>query len=552
VTLCRTAEAVAMALDGRVAARLPAPLAAGRRLYRLGLETTRLQPTEAVWFTDDFTAAGALSNAWQVREGTWALTGQTPAISRTPGFALRGERGLISAGSWCWSNYGLTFAAQADTATAVVCQIGRWDADNALELRLTVGSPGTATLLERRGGQLVTLAAAAANAPAHQWLKVRLAPLGGQVVAELDGKRLLAAAAPPRLGALALGAEGGAALFDDVEAADADLPPQLPQVHPATFDKGRDGLLDHDTWSAPAAAWLPCGAAGRFEHVGRFAGDLSLRLPLRPTAADGALTLHAGPERGQDAPLLTARGPGELRLTRSAGRWQASLDGRSLPVASQPGGAVCLGLELKDLALSPAEIELRAAGVAEYLFNRAPADWWQAGGQWRVASRWTCQPQWSWLAGGSQGGVAAFWHKRAVVGDVVVEAPLSVLMRGGYGEPGSEPFERLRLSVCGDGQDPWSGYTLEIGGEGQSCRLYRGKEPVAQVAGALPAWREIHNAWYDTRLERHGAQVTAWFHRRPLLTFHDPRPLSDGKVCLWTERNVLVTPYVAVYGLTGS
>jgi len=61
-------------------------------------------------------------------------------------------------------------------------------------------------------------------------------------------------------------------------------------------------------------------------------------------------------------------------------------------------------------------------------------------------------------------------------------------------------------------------------------------------------WREIHNAWYDLRVERRGATIQVWFHGRPLFAYADPKPLPDGHVALWTERNGLVTPYVALYG----
>ena len=165
-----------------------------------------------------------------------------------------------------------------------------------------------------------------------------------------------------------------------------------------------------------------------------------------------------------------------------------------------------------------------------------------------ATSRWTCQPQWSWLVGQNPSGPATLWSKRVVRGDQVVEAPLGPLMHGGYG-PGAEIFGRLRLSICGDGADPWSGYTVELGtGEKDVYTLYRRHEAVASVPDRLPHWREVHNAWFDLRLEREGDEVRATFHGRPLLSWRDAQPLGDGQVCLWTESNGIVTPYVAVYG----
>ena len=549
LVLVRHRGAVVLAQAGCEVGRLATPEVAGRHCYAQGFEEPLLQPTEPLYFTDDFAseASASGSSVWQPEGGTWSLTGQTPKISNTPGFALSGRDGLTVAGAWHWSDYRLEASVRAVDAKRLRLQIARWDAQNAVELALGVGDAAEVKLLDRRGDQTRELAQTKADVPAGQWLRLRVGLEAGRLVADLDGRRLLAVDRPTELlGAVALGAEGGSAIFDDVEVVDSLTQLGLPRLHPPSMDKGSDGLLDHDTWSSPAAVWVPSEEPGVLWHIGRFAGDIELRLPWRGA---GAMTVMASAKRGEAAPVLTVSGPHRaIELVRHGGVWQATVDGRRAAVAGSPRGSVCLGLKMSEAGVAAEEVDLRAADAHEYQFERAPVDWWERSGSWRVDSRWLCQPQWSWLVGVNPQGPAVLWHKRRLTGDFVVDAPLSVRMTSGYGEPGSEPFERLCLSVCGDGRDPKSGYTFEIGSRGELCTLYRGAEPVATAKGLIPMWREIHNAWYDTRIERCGATLTVWFHGRQVISYTDPKPLGDGEVAIWTDHNGLVTPYVALYG----
>jgi len=494
-------------------------------------------------FGADFMSEGAPSSPWRPVDGDWSLTGNR-LDGRMPPFALRGANGLMSAGFWFWSGPRVTVAVRPLKADRVRVQLCRDEQGGALEAELAVGD-GSSRLLRRYGEQLMVLAACERRLPAEQWSQVELRADWRLAKLYVDGEPWLEAADPgPQFGELGLGVDG-VAYFDDVKlSCGADTWP-TPDVHDAEFDRGPEGLLDRDTWAHPAAAWIPAQERGVFWHVGRFPGDLTLHVKPNQWPAGSKLVVHAGPERGQSAPLVEVTQPATaLVVRRHDGQWTVS-PGK---VLQQPAGAVCLGLEFHNLELAAEDVVLTADDSHETTFDRALVDWREAEGDWTVESRWTCDPRWAWLSGDGLRGRAAVWHKWPIVGDFVVHTLFGVRMNGSYGSESVEPVERLRLTVCGDGVDPNSGYTLEVGDHGPDVRLLRLGQEVARSKNMVPHWREAHNFWGDVRLERHGAMLTAWFHRRPMFSWTDPQPLGDGQVAIWTERNAVMLPYVAVYG----
>jgi hypothetical protein len=88
-------------------------------------------------------------------------------------------------------------------------------------------------------------------------------------------------------------------------------------------------------------------------------------------------------------------------------------------------------------------------------FAIAPTRWWQGKGNWHVASRWSCQPGWTWLTG-TESTTPVLWSKAAFGGDFTVEAFVCNRMDlpnpPGYSHPGD-----LNVTVCGDGRSVNSG-----------------------------------------------------------------------------------------------
>lgn len=497
-------------------------------------------------FGDDFMSEGAPSSPWQVVDGSWQLTGNQ-LDGRRPPFALRGADGTIATGFWFWSGPRVTLAVRPLQPGRVRVQLCRDEQGGALTAELAAGE-GETRLVRHRDGQQTVLATCGRRLPTEQWTRVELRADWRLAKLLVDGEPWLDAGDPgPQFGMLGLGVEGEA-YFDDVQlSCGADSWP-TPAVHDAAYDKGPEGLLDRDTWAHPAAAWLPQDERGVFWHVGRFAGDLTLHLRPCQWPAGGKLVIHAGPARGEPSPVaeVTAQTT-EVVVRRRDGVWSVSA-GRAL---AQPSGAVCLGLEFHGLDLAAEDVVLEADHVNETTFDHALVDWTAAAGAWAVESRWTCDPRWAWLSGDGLRGRAVIWQKWPIAGDLVVHTLYGVKMNGSYGSEAVEPVERLRLTICGDGVDPSTGYTIEIGDHGPDVRLLRMGREVARARGVVPHWREAHNFWGDLRLERHGDTLNAWFQRRPVFTWTDPQPLGDGQVAVWTERNAVMLPYLAVYGKRG-
>lgn len=542
--------------------RTPGELAlvsAGRCVGRVGLESAPggscgqkggavlFQALEPLYVNDDFTRGGPLGAPWRRVSGRWSLTGAGEPYRRVPEFGLRGRRGSVELGDWFWTEYRAELAVRPLGCREIRLRVGvsreHWG-----ELRIGVGRGGSR--LVRVAGQRETeLGASGASLIDQQWQKLALTMSAGRLRAEVDGEVVLDAAVPElAAGPLGLAVLGGEAMFDDLAVrAPGDLPPAA--VHPAGYDKGPDGLLDHDTWSHPAMAWRPDGEV--LWHTGRFVGDLDLRLPIARAGGPARLTVHCGDERAPapalalgddelaDGETLYLRFRGELLEARLGDRtW--SLDG--LPTSR------CIGLEWTGLSLAAGSVVVAAEDVFEQVFHRAADSFWEAEGRWQVGARWPCMPEWAWLTGEGTPR-AVWWHKHRLLGDGVVQAYLGVRMKDAFGREQSEPFERLRLTLCGDGDDPRSGYLLELGSavDGFS-RLYRRDRVVATAVAGLPDVKEVHNFWGDLRVERHRDTITAWFMGRLLLEYQDPDPLPDGQLAVWTDENTLAMPYLAVYG----
>ncbi len=553
LVLYRGPRRVVVANDGELLATAELPAVPAGACSARSADQVLFQPLEPLWFADDFTRQGGLEPPWAIGRGTWLLGGTNRPESSVFGFALRGWDGAVRVGEWFWSDYEAAVTIRPRGAKQVRLRTARWDGGHYLELVLPVGHDGGhINQVTSRG--VTQLARDLPGLPIQQWTRVSLAGSTAGAVATIGGRRWSVVRAAGQLGGIELVAEKGDALFDDVQVAARDADRSV-RLHPPRYDKGPDGLLDRDTWSHPAAAWLPGRRRGEFQHVGRFNRGFSLRLPIRRGDGAAGLRVTATPEHGAASPLVELDNEAlvdgqELRVDWSPGRARWSLAGRVTEVAA-PAASVGLELAFDGLTLAAADLDLRAEEVQEWVFDHALHEAWETEGEWSVGARWPCMTQWSWLTGAGT-PKAALWSRQAYRGRetaLVVQAYLGVRMMGVYGEREGEPLERLRLTIAGDGHHPRSGYQVDLGGgpDGFS-RLYRKDRVVATATRHLSYPREIHNSWMDLRVEWVRPTVRVWCQRRPLLEYTDPAPLEGGQICLSTDHNVLVTPYVAVYG----
>jgi hypothetical protein len=178
-----------------------------------------------------------------------------------------------------------------------------------------------------------------------------------------------------------------------------------------------------------------------------------------------------------------------------------------------------------------------APGVLNYSFTAAPVDWRASRGNWDIAERWTCSPQWSFFAGQNDAS-PLLWSRFATQGDWTLEAYLASPMDLARGE--RSPSD-LNITVGGDGVDLASGYSFIFAGKTRSVNQIRRGDAVAWEKPFVmpPGVGETHQDWFYVRLERRqtpqGVRFRYSVNGRELANYLDPKPLADGgRIGFWT------------------
>lgn len=201
-----------------------------------------------------------------------------------------------------------------------------------------------------------------------------------------------------------------------------------------------------------------------------------------------------------------------------------------------------IGYTVTTPAVPAAALTILSDRVQE-TFEEAPVDWRTDHGIWRVMARYSCQPQWNWF-GGFGAGTPAAWGKYRLDGDQDVEAYLGVKMQyDDMREDEAHRFRDLNLSICADGQDVKSGYTVMRATRHDGTvvtLLLRNGEIVQQssaLADLLPTELIGHRQWFATRLVKHGNTLRVYLDNRLTMTYMDPEPLPGGYPVIWTIDN---------------
>jgi len=176
-------------------------------------------------------------------------------------------------------------------------------------------------------------------------------------------------------------------------------------------------------------------------------------------------------------------------------------------------------------------------------FETAPAAWGAGNGIWGVTARYACLALWNWY-GGYGPGKSVAWSKQRLLGNQSVEAYLGVMMQfPGVKEKYEEQFHDLNVSICADGENPLSGYSLvrctRKDGTRVSQLLRNGAvvQSSASTEYLLPTGITGHQYWFATRLVKHGAVIRAFIDNRLAMSYTDPEPLAGGHIALWTQDN---------------
>lgn len=259
-----------------------------------------------------------------------------------------------------------------------------------------------------------------------------------------------------------------------------------------------------------------------------------------------------------DLPDASGEGGAPFHLAWNNGL--LSLSSAHGPVFAQPLDAPegsAIGLRANGFRVRSSALNLWSANRDDFTFADAPTDFYAPSGKWSVFSRWPCYGDWSFFGGA--GRQPSLWTKRTYGGDIVVEyyahPQMDMPKEPGYSHPGD-----LNVSLCGDGQNPASGYSFVVSGRDNTrTQIYRQGKLVSDNNSEKASFHEVinhnmawHRTWVYVRAQaRHATQggkegvlVTLNVNNEPLGSFFDPSPLSTwksgGRVCFWTLDSTLM------------
>ncbi len=309
--------------------------------------------------------------------------------------------------------------------------------------------------------------------------------------------------------------------------------------------------------SATAQYWLGRAYAGLKQHKQAQAA-FAKAVQLKPDSAESWMRLGLVREQlGLADQALTA--------LRRAGKLKPGLPGlaeaiRRATATEPPPAALPSGrrVAFRDagLQVGVSAVTLRPSRVRDYTFAKAPTDWVPAGGLWAMTNRWSCSPQFTWLGGWGEQAVCT-WNKRRFEGDLVVEIYAGMKMGLGNVSSYKNPCD-MNLTICGDGQNPDSGYTFMYGGELNTVtRIMKGTQVLAETTDPkflLPQFEDtafgtydFHRKWWGLRAVKRGGHLEFYLDNQLALTADDPEPLPGGQVAIWTCANGIIVARATIF-----
>ncbi|MBN2451477.1 MAG: hypothetical protein JXR77_13885 [Lentisphaeria bacterium] len=309
--------------------------------------------------------------------------------------------------------------------------------------------------------------------------------------------------------------------------------------------------------------------------------DIALDTPLctlRVERRDGLWQVPWGDRKPAGGQTPPEAGLSELHIGRlgdhgsrlcvlDEGRWVPV----SLPAAGPVHVAVVRVLPASSgrrvvFSPSPKHFVVRCGNLVNEFFEEAPADWSWVDGTFRMDCRWACQDQWNFMACGST-GLPYMTSKRTFQGDQVHEFFVSLRAVVPW-DAGDESFSYdpdadeagghrvirahngwynrrdLNFSLCADGRDPLSGYSVVFGGDDNTeTRLMRGGQVIAtsrlpeSLFPAEPSFMSVHYNWWKFTITRLGARIRVALDDQLLFDYADPDPLPGGHIGFWSIRN---------------
>ena len=243
--------------------------------------------------------------------------------------------------------------------------------------------------------------------------------------------------------------------------------------------------------------------------------------------------------------------PGTIKLGRVGRYVMGYIDGRRVLSFRDPdpltGQRVAFSTDRQ--RFDTGNLTVYSPNLWAYNFHRAPVEWRQAGGVWKVTNRWQCDPRWSFFSGQSD-GVAAIWSKRLFEGDLALEFTASIKMNSAKGS-GYDYAADINATICADGEDLTTGYSFLFGGRGNSgTQMLRRNETVRESPVRLPQ-SVMHRRWFNIKIRKLGSHLALWIDNSKILDYDDPAPLAGRRLALWTYNNGVMVTRVRISSESG-
>lgn len=520
--------------------------------------------------------------------------GQNPFAWR--GTAEKDGTAFCVTGKPFWEDYTFTAAVRPGAGGAIGIAANMTDPRNGLLARWTPASDRTTrgnslTLYKLVDGEQALLGKARGGFIPGQWYKLTIVSDLEGVSVQVDGEeRINVKNVSPWRGGVGLYTEGAnGALFDDITVYGRTLNKDLitENLLSALTDRIRNDDKGMQEWSTLRSDWTisqmspgdPTYGKETCFHRLDFYGDHRLTTTVVPRISKAGKLLLCLCGNGRD---LISGYRAVIEHTTNPAKTTATLYRDTTEVGtklldtletgteytvrlSRVGSAIVLDVDgdpvltytdPKPLTgqrpayyaegnLAPVRKALViSANMLDYLFADAPTDW-VSDGAWAPTTRWSCSPNWSFLAGYSRGN-AVLWHKKRFTGDHTFEAFLGLKMEyPREREIYDNRYRSFAVTICGDGSNPLSGYTGvfgapdETGAANRRSVLLRNGVEVGSATVTVPGRGAAHREWFDLMLKKRGNVVEFYIEGRLAITYTDPKPIAGGVPAAWTSDNCI-------------
>jgi len=544
------------------------------------------QPVDPPFVTDDFTREAEAMGLWETSGGDFVNTmipaeGAVASMSTNP-FSLHVESegdAVATTGYWFWDSYIVRLNVKPIATASVELRAWVQDDANYLALRWEPGdadTPGARRLVLVRDGVERVLDQAPGGYLPGEWYRMELRVTPGRVEALIDREATLAANTPALAqGAVGLALASGDAYFDDLLVAPPGYREAPPHINPVFLT---DEVMIKEELYIPSGFWRAGDESGQYWHWGEFFDDARVTIPVDLLTADGLGVLlrsdGANVGAGYRVDLALSDGQVAISLARNGtpvASETTAMEAEEPMVVTVAGDAVTVTqggralmrhadpepLSGHQVALLDAPnsavnvVNVQSDHFEDYIFDRAPTDWFAGKGTWGVTSRWPCTPDWTFY-GGAGVENPLVWSKHTYNGDMVLEW---------FGAIESDNVNRIRYmhpsdintTICGDGKSLRSGYSFILGGWNNSkSAILRNGEVVAETTDVVlpdPNARDLtaHRAWSRIRIEKFGNHISMYYEKKLVLEYTDPDPLPGGRIGLWSFHNEPVAGRVRLW-----